>query len=363
MSESFDTFAHGVMSGRDRSAKALALRALTRIAEPFYAGAMRVRNALYDHGLFKTHRLPRPVISVGNITTGGTGKTPIVCWLANELIKAGHHPAVLLRGYKGTLSGLSDEANLIAQIVGPDAPVGANADRVEIANKVLAHRPGVEVFLLDDAFQHRRVDRDFNLVLLDATSPFGFGHVLPRGMLREPLAGLRRADAVLITRVDQVSKEELIQISDTLLRVIPDTPVLQASFELDATSIRGKKVFAFCGIGNPSVFFRQLAQSGAEVVDRRTFADHHPYSAADIAALQNAAGSAGADLLVTTQKDLVRFFSLDKKQYAIPIVAVGQTVRMSEQDSQRLLAWAKSVIVRSAPAGPSAARGSDSEAR
>jgi tetraacyldisaccharide 4'-kinase len=363
MSDSFDTYTHGVMSGRDRSIGAHALRAVTRVAEPFYAGAMRLRNALYDHGLFKTHRLPRPVISVGNLTTGGTGKTPIVCWLASELIKAGHRPAVLLRGYKASRAGISDEAVLIRQIVGADVTVIANRDRVAGANTAIAQRPEIDLFILDDAFQHRRVERDFDLVLIDSTSPFGFDHVLPRGMLREPLRGLKRADAVLITRADHLKKERLIGINDILRKHTPDAPILQTSFALDDSELQGKKkVFVFCGIGNPRTFLEQVAETGASVVGHRFFGDHHPYEPADVAALQDAARATGADLLVTTQKDWVKLANIQSES-GIPIVAVGQTLRISEEDSQRLLSWAKSVIVPSAPAEPSAPPASDSEAR
>jgi tetraacyldisaccharide 4'-kinase len=362
MSESFDTFAHGVMSGRDRSFRAHALRAATRLVEPFYTATMRLRDALYDHELFKTHRLPRPAISIGNLTTGGTGKTPIVCWLARELIQTGHRPAVLLRGYKPTPAGLSDEAMLIEQIVGPGVMVIANSDRVGGAKQAVAQHPEIDLFILDDAFQHRRVERDLDLVLIDATSPFGFRHVLPRGMLREPLGALRRADAVLITRIDQVSKDRLIEISDELLRQIPDTPVLQASFALDDLAIRGKKVFVFCGIGNPGAFLEQVSACGATVVGHRFFADHYPYEAGDIMALQDAAQASDAQLLVTTQKDWVKLAAIDRGQ-GIPIVAVGQKVQMSGSDSQRLLSWARSAIVPFSPQEPSAPPACDTEAR
>jgi tetraacyldisaccharide 4'-kinase len=348
------------MSGRDRSLGAHALRALTRIGEPFYAGAMRVRNALYDGGLFKTHRLPRPVISIGNLTTGGTGKTPIVCWLASELIKAGHRPAVLLRGYKST-NGRSDEAMLIEQRVGPQVTVVANSDRVAGGSQALRQKPDIDVFILDDAFQHRRVERDFDLVLVDATSPFGFDHVLPRGMLREPRGGLRRADAVLVTRADQVTKDQLIEISSALVKLVGDVPVLQASFALDDSAIRGKNAFVFCGIGNPSAFLAQV-RSRTAVTGSRFFPDHHAYSVGDLDEVQTLARSSGAQVLVTTQKDWVKLASVQECA-GLPIVAVPQRVEISDRDAERILAWVKSIIVPTAPAERSAPRASESEAR
>jgi tetraacyldisaccharide 4'-kinase len=339
MSESFDTYAHGVMSGQNRSPAAVALRGITRLIEPFYATTMRVRNALYDRELFRSHRLSRPVISMGNITTGGTGKTPIVCWIASELIKAGYHPTVLMRGYKATAKGISDEASLMQNIV----HVVPSRDRVAGASQALRQKPDIDVFILDDAFQHRRVERDLNLVLIDATSPFGFGHVLPRGMLREPLSGLRRADAVLVTRANQVSKERLIEISASLVKVIGDTTVLQASFALIDDEIRGKKAFVFCGIGNPRAFLEQVRLS-TNVTGSRFFPDHHDYSMSGLDEVQTLAQSSGAQILVTTRKDWVKIINIQGCE-GLPIVAVDQRVEMSEKDSERLLSWVKSIIV------------------
>ncbi len=345
MTDSFDTYTHRVMSGENRSPAAIALRAITRLIEPFYSTTMRLRNALYDHDLFKSQRLPRPVISVGNLTTGGTGKTPIVCWLATELIKAGHHPEVLMRGYKRSPAGVSDEASLIEKIV----RVVPSSDRVAGASQALRQHPDTDVFILDDAFQHRRVERDFNLVLIDATSPFGFGHVLPRGMLREPISGLKRADAVLVTRADQVSKERLIEISAALVKIIGDTPVLQASFALIDEEIRGKKAFVFCGIGNPRAFLEQV-RSSTNVTGSKFFPDHQDYSLGDLDDVQTLAQSSGAQILVTTRKDWVKIANIEGCA-GLPIVAVDQRVEMSAGDSQRLLSWLKSVIVPPAPAG------------
>src|ERR1700722_16404745 len=195
--------AQEILSGSDGSLRGRVVRGLTAIAEPAYAAAMAGRNLAYSRGWFSSRRLPSATISVGNITTGGTGKTPVVRWLAGRLREAGKYPAVLLRGYRATTGGVSDEQQLLARGLTDAIPVIANPDRFAGAEQALGHNGKIDAFVLDDGFQHRKVKRDFDLVLINATEPFGFGHVLPRGLLREPMAGLRRADALLITRSSQ----------------------------------------------------------------------------------------------------------------------------------------------------------------
>src|SRR5687768_14020692 len=174
-----EQFAHDLMSGRLRGVGPSLLRALLRAAELPYAGAMRIRNKLYDAGLCKAHELDVPVISVGNITAGGTGKTPVVRWLVTQLRSRGMAPAVLMRGYRRGSQRSSDEQALLAEALafpGEPTVVHAEADRVAGGRKVLRENH-VSTLVLDDGFQHRRLARDFDLVLIDATQPFGYGHV------------------------------------------------------------------------------------------------------------------------------------------------------------------------------------------
>ncbi len=217
-----------VLSGEERGLGAASLRALTAIAEPFYSLAMMGRNLVYDRGLLKIHPLPRPTISIGNLTTGGTGKTPVVRWLSEHLIARGLRPAVLLRGYRDDKTGGSDEANLLAEALGDRGIVVADRNRDAGARLAMAGAQPPDVFLLDDAFQHRRVARDFDLVLIDATQPFGYGHVLPRGLMREPLRGLRRADAIVITRSDQISAQQLDALQADLRQTCKLVPIYLA---------------------------------------------------------------------------------------------------------------------------------------
>ncbi|MEM8875973.1 MAG: tetraacyldisaccharide 4'-kinase [Planctomycetota bacterium] len=256
-----------------------------------YGLAMGVRNGLFDKGIRKQHRLGRPVISVGNLTTGGTGKTPVVAWLAGRLHAAGHVPGVLTRGYGARPGEIADEVAELRELLSDAELVEANPDRVAGAATLLERRPDVTVLLLDDGFQHRRVARDFDLVLLDATNPFGFGHVLPRGHLREPVTGLRRASAVLITKCDLAdppTPDFAGPVFTARQRVTVDVP---------------EPFAAFCGLGNPGAFFASLP---VEPHTTRTFPDHHRYTDTDADALR----SIGLPL-VCTRKDAVKLVQFD----------------------------------------------------
>src|SRR5580658_2492398 len=188
MNNSRDSRFRQIMGGEDSSPGAIALRTAAAIAEPFYAAATDLRNRLYDWSILKTHPLGRPTVSVGNLTTGGTGKTPIVQWMTRRLLAEGHKPAILMRGYKSTANGGSDERALLET---PQIPVIADPDRRGGAIMALRQHPGTTVFVLDDGMQHRRAARDFELVLIHAAHPWGYGHVFPRGLLRESINGVR----------------------------------------------------------------------------------------------------------------------------------------------------------------------------
>ena len=167
------------------------------------------------------------MISIGNITTGGTGKTPIVQYIVRNLLTAGHRPACLLRGYKIGTSQLSDEAALLERSL--LIPVAANPDRTAAGRELITQDSEIDLILLDDGFQHRRLYRDLDIVLIDATSPFGYDHVLPRGMLREPLIGLARADVLIITRTSLVDADSLSRTQAKLRKYNPAAPILRES--------------------------------------------------------------------------------------------------------------------------------------
>jgi len=304
--------ARDILSGRRRGLGAALLRGLAWVLSKPYGWAVRLRRVMYRVGLGGSHRAPVPVISVGNLTTGGTGKTPMVAWIAERLRQAGFRPAILMRGYKSR-DGISYEAEMLRRTTG--AAVVVNPDRLAAARA--AAQAGAEVLILDDGFQHLRLKRDLDIVLIDATNPFGYGHCLPRGLLREPPSALREADVVVITRADLVGSEALAELRERLVRLAPGADILQAGHvptavilpagrHLPPSVLAGKPVAAFCGIGNPESFFATLSAAGAEVVKKMTFDDHAAYDAAALERIAREVAGCRAEALVTTAKDRVK---------------------------------------------------------
>ena len=362
MSGKLEQFGKRVISGEANGPAALALRGLLRVAEPFYAGTMSRRNAAYDSGQKPSVRLDRPTISVGNITSGGTGKTPMVRWLAQQLINDGLRPAVLLRGYRATENAGSDEQRMLEQFLGDRATVQANPDRVAGAAAAMGRTPDIGAFILDDGFQHRRVKRDLDIVLISAIEPFGFGHVLPRGLLREPLAGLRRANAVVITHAKQVSGQELDTIQQTLRKyylagpiyhtdhtptgfrtneVSPSEPVNRS-----ADAVRDLPVLAFSGLGDPRVFHHHLQSMGARLLETHQFKDHHDYTPADLDRLYAGAAAVGASVIVTTEKDWVKIQRLPYRTDGLPIWRLDVEIRYWPGEEDLFLRQVRSAIGR-----------------
>ncbi len=318
-----------LVSGHKRGFSAAALRVLLRLLEIPYSGIMALRNFFFNTGLLPAHRIPLHVISVGNLTLGGTGKTPMVAWLARHFLDRGILPGLISRGY-GAVDGKNDEFLELAFRL-PDVPHRLNRDRVAAAEEFWSchEQEPVDVLILDDAFQHRHLARDLDIVLLDALEPFGFEHVFPRGMLREPSVGLRRADVVLLSRADRISATERELIQRRVRQMAPNAVwgeivhrprclVTLEKKEQDLETIRGKKVLAFCGIGNPAAFRQTLLDCGANVVASLSFPDHYRFTAADWTRLDEAAQKVNADLLLCTMKDLVKIQS----SCQLPVAAV-----------------------------------------
>lgn len=309
-----------IMAGEDRSLCASAIRTGLSLLSPAYRMGVAMRNAKFDRGQRQPANLGRPTISVGNITTGGTGKTPMVIELVHRLVDQGHRPAVLLRGY-GSDEVLELRAAL-TDLPGDDepytAPVEPNPDRAAGAAAVLQAHPNTTVFVLDDGFQHRQAHRDLDIVLIDATAPFGYGHLLPRGLLREPVENLRRADAIIITRADQVSLDALADL-DARITELAGKPALASASSVWAslhttdgqtiaiTELAGQRVVGICGIGNPAAFERMLRDTAGEVLRCEAADDHHAWTQAELAGRINAAAADGADAVVTTEKDWVKW--------------------------------------------------------
>jgi tetraacyldisaccharide 4'-kinase len=297
----------------DQASRAMLLAA----SLPFEAGA-RMRSVFFTTGMLATIKVPVPVISFGNLTVGGTGKTPAVIWCAKYLTDKGLTPGIASRGYSPEhtkVEAPNDEAALIKEAL-PGVPHVWNADRIAAARVLLADHH-VNAIILDDGFQHRRIHRTLDFLLLDALNPFGYGFMLPRGYLREPKSALKRATTVIITRANLVSRDELQTIIRDIRLVDENAKIAEAIHKPtglyygDGTveapeSLKGKKVIAFCGIGNPSAFVTTLTHLGAKVVGVRAFEDHHAYCDYDFECISKDAAAHGAELIVTTQKDRVK---------------------------------------------------------
>lgn len=304
-----------LVSGRRRGLGASLLRGTLRLGEVGYAAAMRIRNRRYDRGRAPSHKIDVPVVCVGNLTLGGTGKTPVVEWIARWFRERNVRVSIVSRGYGVEQGSRNDEALELEQKL-PDVPHLQHADRVEGARTAIEEFES-QVILLDDGFQHRRLTRDLDVVLLDALEPFGYGHVFPRGLLREPLGGLRRAGIVLLSRADLVDELERRRIHDVVkrynaaaawceVRHAPRTLLNSVGVEQPLDNLRGQRVVGFCGLGNPDGFRRTLAALGCDVVAFEEFPDHHTYQRSDLDRLADLAQRYDAATIVCTHKDLVK---------------------------------------------------------
>lgn len=315
-----------LVSGRKHGLAAAFLRLGLRLAEIPYTAVVSLRNLLYDSKLLETVTVDAFVVSVGNLTLGGTGKTPLVAWLAERLQAQGRSVALISRGYGGRrlseselfAAGLNDEARELWLRL-PGVPHWQNADRVAAARELLADDEIIDTLILDDAFQHRRIARQLDIVLLDALEPFGFEHVFPRGTLREPLSGLRRADLVLLSRCDLIDRQQRDRIRARVHSLAPQAiwgeiahkarslVSFGGSFQEEAVELlRGKRILAFCGLGNPTGFLHTIQESGGAMIALEIFPDHHHFTASELEALARRAAREQADFILCTMKDLVK---------------------------------------------------------
>jgi tetraacyldisaccharide 4'-kinase len=323
---------------------------------PYYAGAA----AKKYFSIFSRRRLPFPVISIGNITVGGTGKTPAAMAVAEEAKRRGFRPVILTRGYRGTAKGpcfvakgngpsltpeeAGDEPYLMAEKL-RDVAIVKGGDRYEAGMFAIANIAQLTpskcplLFILDDGFQHRRLYRDEDIVLIDSCNPFGNGKLLPFGRLREPVDSIADADIIVLTKAGlpmgqdgtslsaascEAGRDDFGKLYDEIRRHNPASPIFLAGHEpvsLSALSgerypvsfISGRNIFAFCALGNPGSFRKTILSSGAELVGFRTYRDHHKYSVSDIFAIKSEAGRSGADWIVTTEKDIIKI-----KKFGMP---------------------------------------------
>jgi tetraacyldisaccharide 4'-kinase len=308
---------------------------LRKLLWPFsvlYGAAVRTRVWLYAHGWLKQKRLKGTVISVGNLTVGGTGKTPMVIWLAEKFLAEGKRVAILSRGYRGA-AGTSDEIKLMKFRLQGRVAFGVGKNRFAEGHKLESHQ-SIDVFLLDDGFQHLQLARDLNILLMDASRPLTGEALLPAGQLREPVAAMSRANLIIFTRAETAS--------GTLEAIakLHQYPVFAASTRLlgfrlfrdginllSANEIGIGPFFAFCGLGNPDAFFRDLGNWGLSICGQALFRDHHRYTQRDILAVKQAGKQAGANAFITTEKDAqnLNAVKFDEAQLYIAVIDVVVT--------------------------------------
>lgn len=338
-----------VMSGQRRDVPATLLRAALRLASIPYAWVVAVRNRRFDLEKSEIHRASVPVISVGNLTTGGTGKTPIVCHLAKLLRRSGLRVAIVSRGYGRGESDENDEAaELHARL--PDVPHVQNPDRFAAA-EIATEELECEIILMDDGFQHRRLHRDLDLVVIDMTCPFGFDALLPRGLLREPISSLRRADAVILSRCDQASEDQLEHVASIVRQHHQNVPIIRSNHRAQSLlqypdrvspmeEIKGERVATLCAIGNPAAFVETVERCGAIVADGKSLPDHDPYAPETVRGLIDWLRGLDVHRVVCTHKDLVK---LRTDQLAgLPLSAI--LIELDVVDADTLEKVALSVI-------------------
>jgi len=273
-----------------------------------YGAIVWFRVRLYAKGLLKQKRLKAPVVSVGNLTVGGTGKTPMVIWIAERLISEGKRVAILSRGYRGA-NGTSDEIELMKFRLQGRVAFGVGQDRFTEGQRIESQQP-VDVFLLDDGFQHLRLARDLDILLMDASRGLAGELLLPAGRLREPLSAMSRANILVFTRtenmpgtVDAIQKLSQYPVFAAATQLVGFRRLGGEITLLSSAEIGAGPFFAFCGLGNPDAFFRDLRDWGLAVCGQLSFPDHHRYTEEEVLQIQLAAKRAGANAFVTTEKD------------------------------------------------------------
>jgi len=325
------------------------LTSLLLLPSCVYGLVMWLRAWCYRSGVYKARRLPRPVISVGNLTVGGTGKTPVTAWIARQLLEQGLQVAVLSRGYGGSLEGqvavvadgrkllltpdqCGDEPYLLASTI-PGLMVVIGSDRYR-AGQLAMERLRPDVFLLDDGFQHLRLQRDLNILLMDCRRPLGNGRLLPAGPLREPASAIKRADCVIYTRCTAIDAPATIDLQAPhcfARHRIASFRRLSDDTELQVEQLQSGEVVAFAGIADPQAFFDGLQLLGLELSAALGLADHEAYGNATRASLERLIQDTGATWLLTTEKDGVKLRQLAPDW--LPLVVTARLELVFDDDT------------------------------
>jgi len=331
-----------------------------------YGAAVALRRWFYQIGWIRARRLPARVISIGNLTVGGTGKTPMVIAVARYLKEEGYRPAVLSRGYGGRAGRgvivvsdgekiyegpemVGEEPVLIAKRL-PSIPVLVGSDRYRTGGYAF-QKWRTDLMVLDDGFQYLGVEKDLNLVLVDAVNPFGNGYLLPRGILREPLPRLRSADGILLTKVNLVS--DAGRLKERIQDIAGSVPIFEATLApvqlirwstgalSSLKNLAGKRILCFSGIGNPITFRQLLEQLGAKVAKEFDFEDHHTYTDEDEAKIEFAVKETASDQVITTEKDIVKISDRAIQKLDIHVLRVELVVTENKEAWEALLTGQK----------------------
>jgi tetraacyldisaccharide 4'-kinase len=339
-----------------------------QLLSQLYGWGSSLRASAYQNGWLRSRRLDRPVVSVGNLTAGGTGKTPLVHWIVQRLLTRGLRPAILIRGYRRQRGPdaivippkpdrapqpreVGDEAAWLARAF-PDVPIGVSADRYR-TGKLMEENYGIDAFVLDDAFQHLALARDLNVVSMDATQEISDRKILPAGLQREPCSALGRADVVVISRTELADPSPL---ESSVRRFNPHIRIVRGRTRLDhlrnladgtvvpPDSLRDRPIHAFCGIGNPEAFFRDLRLWGFDVASESVFPDHFVYRDLRFAAKIEVA------VLLTTEKDAMNLSGVDLAQAVAPVIVCTTRLDFQDEDATILEEILLSKIRRAADA-------------
>ncbi len=337
-----------------------------------YGAATHLRARAYRKGILKSRRLDGAVISVGNLTTGGTGKTPMVLWIAERLLAEQKNVGILTRGYRGEKIArtsesnprksainaavkTSDEVRLLQSRLGNRVEFGVGANRYEQGRQLA--KLGVNWFVLDDGFQHLQLARDVDIVLIDATNPFSGGRLLPAGHLREPRSALARADIIVITRSTHAPAIESAIRRDSNAPIFYARPKLDAVHSFTDGQLGGAvapealpKLFAFCGIGNPAAFLDDLRTWSLDIVGHKFFPDHHRYTDNDDQEILQQASEAGASGLICTEKDVYNLRAINDHKLPIFYCSISMQIDNADDFWRTVLATAESR--RSLPVQP-----------
>lgn len=349
-------YLESIAYGKRRGVFAAVIRASLLLLSAVYRASLWLYLLPFRTGLRKRHRLGKPVISVGNITVGGTGKTPTVQYVCRTLMRLGYKPAVLSYGYGGSLNGrcavvsdgsrllmterqAGDEPVMLARSL-PGVPVIVGRHR-HISGRIALDQFGVDAIVLDDGFQVWKLHRDVDIVLLSHDKPFDNFRTLPAGRLREPVSALKRADCVVVTG------DGGVEVPEEVPALLPGKPTFRGRFapsgiyplsggeKLDVETLRGKRVLALSGIANPAAFERTLSEIGAVVAASERFPDHHPYSDDDIRKINQRASEESVETIVTTEKDSVK---LDGRSFVLPVLVLTISLSMDDEPSfERLI--------------------------